>query len=164
MKPYKPSRICPHRLCPPLHTALAVTGLLAAAQVMFPSWLGWLFLVLAGLMGYAVFRPVHRQTMMDRVMQDETAQALGVHLEVRPVWAFLAASTDLLFVLICMALNAALFTDAPGASITASDFTDYGGIALGTALVFFSEYSHKMATKPRKPKRAWMPAFLRGNT
>jgi hypothetical protein len=28
----------------------------------------------------------------------------------------------------------------------------------------FNLYAHKKATQPRRPKRAWLPAFLRTNT
>ncbi len=37
------------------------------------------------------------------------------------------------------------------------------GTLISFALIGFSVYAHKKATTPRKPKKAWLPAFLRTN-
>jgi hypothetical protein len=185
--PYTPTRTCPHRWCKPLHLVPVPFGL---AIMAFDLWHSWVFLVfmIMSLTLFAVsskmihFRRQHRSepTKIKHVVQDliespgpidlemEDARYEGTGwrmLEVRKGWARAAVGCDI-FVVAIIGL-VAMFGSPEASAKSAADAGIDGGmiisVLVGTAFFAFQLYAHKKATQPRKPKRAWVPAFLRTN-
>jgi hypothetical protein len=188
-KPYHPTRTCPHRWCKPLHLAPAPFFL---ASFAFDLWHNWVFLVylfMAILGGTWVTRFVHfkRQprsgpvtvahvvqdlrespTALDLEMEDAKYEGTGWRmLEVRKGWARVAVACDALIVLLVGAGAMSTFADpaaeAKHAASATIDAPMVIGLLVGMAFFGFDLYAHKKATQPRKPKRAWVPAFMRTN-
>ncbi len=188
--PYTPTRACPHRLCKPLHLVPLPFML---AIFAFDLWHNWVFLVtflfgvfLAAWLPRVIhFKRRHRAgpvtvkdvvqdlkdspTEFDLAMQDSRYEGTGWRvLEVRRGWAVAAVTCDAILVFIVGATSVQVFRDLDEASRVAESAGLDAAMALGLVItvVFFgfSMYAHKKATQPRKPKRAWLPAFLRTNT
>lgn len=188
-EPYTPTRTCPHRWCKPLHVApipFAVAGL------AFDMWHNWRFLVmvfLVLLLAPVVTKAVHFKRRprqgpvtvqhvledlrdspgpIDLEMQDARYEGTGWRvLEVRKGWARVAVGCDMLLLLLIGVSITAVFAslDESSAAASAMEFDLGFFISVAVAMVFFgfSMYAHKKATQPRKPKKAWVPAFLRTN-
>lgn len=187
--PYTPTRQCPHRLCKPLHWAPAPFAL---AAVAFDLWHNLLFLVpfLVGSVGmwwitkmlYVKPRQRTGPVKISEVVQDikdapspmeldmEDARYEGTGwrvLEVRKGWARVAVGCDMLLCAVVGVTVTSIFTNPEAAAQESSSVTPDASMlfGVGVALLFmgFIIYAHKKATQPRKPKRAWLPAFLRTN-
>lgn len=188
-KPYTPTRTCPHRWCKALHFAPLPFFL---ASFAFDLWHNWVFLVylVVGIVGGVwVPRIVHFKrrprsgpvtigyvvqdlrespTALDLEMEDAKYEGTGWRmLEVRKCWARAAVACDMVFVLLIGIGAVATFTnpaaEAKRAAETRVDGPMLISILVGMVFFGFDIYAHKKATQPRKPKRAWVPAFLRTN-
>jgi hypothetical protein len=106
---------------------------------------------------------------VDLELEDARYEGTGWRmLEVRKGWARVAVSCDLLLALNIGLVSVAVFGN-PGPAAqsvreSTSDVSTYISIAVGILVFSFQAYAHKKATQPRRPKRAWLPAFLRTNT
>ncbi|MFD5451658.1 MULTISPECIES: hypothetical protein [Streptomyces] len=165
--PYKPTRMCPHRWCRPLHSIPAPFGL---AVMAFQMWHQWLYLVLifGGMLGIvAVTGIIHNgKTPMELEAEDLKYRSTGWRvLEVRKGWANIAIACDIVLVLMIGQAVTHVVSDPSRAGQEAHDFklgnTNFMGGCIVLAQFAFLLYAHKKATEPRKPKRAWLPAFLR---
>lgn len=184
--PYVPTRTCPHRWCKPLHL---IPLPFALAVIAFDLWHNWLFLLVlaAGIaMSVVVPKLIHYKprprsapaTLKDVVedirqspsafdleMQDALYEGTGWRsLEVRKGWARVAVACDALLVALIGLSVTVIFAAPQEAAQSASrdpDVASWVSLLIGAAFFGFSLYAHKKATQPRKPKRAWVPAFLR---
>jgi hypothetical protein len=164
-------------------------GLAIIAFDMWHNWLWLLFFVACAMAGVLLtklihFRPRPRSTPttvrdvvedirssptpIDLEMEDAKYEGTGWRmLEVRKGWARLAVTLDAMWVLLVGIICTRMFADYEGAAaISAETPVSAGGwigIPAGLAMMGFTAYAHKKATQPRKPKRAWLPAFLRTN-
>jgi hypothetical protein len=188
-EPYVPTRTCPHRWCKPLHLAPLPFCL---AIFAFDIWHNWIFLVTAVVSVTAVtwvqkmihYTPRPRSgpidikdvvkeiaaapSPMDLEMQDAKYAGTGWRmLEVRKGWARAAIGCDLVLAAVVGLTATAMFSDPQETgrqSAAASlDGAMLIGLLIAVAFFGFMIYAHKKATQPRKPKRAWLPAFLRTN-
>jgi hypothetical protein len=185
--PYTPTRTCPHRWCKPMHLAPVPFGL---AIIAFDLWNNWrmiiglfLFLFLAYWVQKAVHfkrRPRSGPVTVAHVVEDLRAAPSPIELEmedakyegtgwrmleVRPGWARIALLCDMVIVT-AVGLGATLLFSNPSMRAQEAQDMRFDGEFLismlgGAAFLGFSVYAHKKATQPRKPKRAWLPAFLR---
>lgn len=188
--PYVPTRTCPHRWCKPLHTAPAPFVLAILAFYMWNNWLWLLIIVVAGTASFWVQKAVHVRrrprsgpvsiqdvmqdsrdapTPLDLEMEDAKYAGTGWRmLEVRKGWARVAVGCDMLLVLNIALCSVALFASPSRAATevehSTADVATYVSVLIGVAFFAFQAYAHKKATEPRKPKRAWLPAFMRTNT
>lgn len=187
-KVFVPTRTCPHPWCKPLHLAPLPFAL---AMIAFDMWHNWLnvFLFAAAVAGgwwvpkLVHYRPRPRSSAptvrdviedirsapsaIDLEMEDARYEGTGWRvLEIRKSWARVAVGCDILLVLLIGMATRAMLSDPREAAREASE--DMGwetlvALAIGLAFFGFNLYAHKKATQPRKPKRAWLPAFLRTN-
>lgn len=187
---HTPTRICPHRWCKPLHIAPVPFAL---AVLAFDLWHNWIFLVttaIGGVLLWLATKSVHYRHQprsgpvkiehvmqnlvqspgpVDLEMEDARYEGTGWRvLEVRKGWARVAVGCDILFLTVIGLVSVALFSN-PGASGQAASSARLDGsmiisLLVGGLFVWFTTYAHKKATQPRKPKRAWVPAFLRTST
>lgn len=188
-KPYTPTRRCPHQWCKPLHLA---PGPFALAAVAFDLWHNWLFLLPFALGSIGMWwlskalhiKPRQRTgpvkisdvvqdikeapSPVELEMEDALYEGTGWRvLEVHKGWARVAVGCDLLLAAMIGLLVTEMFSDPAAAAQRSSSVTLDAStfVGIGVALLFmgFMIYAHKKATQPRKPKRAWIPAFLRTN-
>lgn len=185
--PYVPTRRKPHRWCGPLHMVPVPFALAAMAFDLWNSL--WNLVLIAVFIGGSMFvtKVVHfkpRQrphpptvkdvvadlrespTTVDLEMEDAKYEGTGWRmLEVRKGWARVAVACDTLLVLGIGLSVGVMFTDREHAAEVSRTFDSTTVISVLVAFMFlgFDLYAHKKATQPRKPKRAWVPAFLRTN-
>lgn len=186
-EPYVPTRRCPHRWCAPLHVAPAPFAL---AIFAFQLWNNWIFLAVAVIGSVMMhwttkiinFRPQRRSGPVtvkdvmldlkespsdaDLALEDARYEGTGWRvLEVRKGWARVAVGCDMFIVAVVGLATASTFTEpdkAAGRVAEAQmDISMVIGIVAVMPVVGFLLYAHKKATQPRKPKRVWLPAFLR---
>lgn len=186
-KPFTPTRTCPHRLCKPLHAVPALFGLPILA---FELWHNLIFLLtLAFGIAMAVWvpkaihfkrRPRSTPTTVKDIVQDlrESPSAIDLEmqdalyegtgwrqLEVRKGWAAIAVTCDLLLAVLIGTSAVQFFAEIQESARVVEaariDATMVLGFVIAGAFFAFDLYAHKKATTPRKPKRAWLPAFLR---
>ncbi|MCX4885929.1 hypothetical protein [Streptomyces sp. NBC_00847] len=146
MTDFRPTRTCPHRLCKPLHGITALAGLVfLSAMAADQPWLIALF-VIGGLLSFAVYQLVHRQTMVDTARQE---LAGAVTVTVRTGWARAAAALDGAYVLAMLAMCASALraqsTDAWSPPNTQAGLLAPLGIAV--ALMVLTEVLHKNAVR-----------------
>jgi hypothetical protein len=167
---HTPTRICPHRWCRWLHAAIAVLGITFLIVLLTRGSGGaslggastfWLIVVVAAVAGYAVSRVVLGQSTGQLAKLDRLDRINGVVLVVRPVWAAIAAATDIVNVVIAGAVGAEALSGQVGPSqmsgVTQSVVLT--GLLIALANQGFRDFAHRMATKPVKPKRATVPAL-----
>lgn len=187
--PYVPTRTCPHRWCKPLHLVPLPFGIAVMAFQMWNNLIFLGFLVVGVAASVWLPRIIHYKprprstpatvrdvvedlrtspTAIDLEMQDAKYEGTGWRmLEVRKGWARIAVGCDLAHAALIGLISTAIFTD-PGKEAKAiadaeADMTMLISVVIGIGFFAFMLYAHKKATQPRKPKRAWMPAFLRTN-
>lgn len=105
-------------------------------------------------------------TAVDLEMEDAKYEGTGWRmLEVRKGWARVAVACDVLLVLGIGMIVTTIFQDRAAAMETSRTFDSATviGVLVSFAFMAFMMYAHKKATQPRKPKRSWVPAFLRTN-
>ncbi|MFF7198264.1 hypothetical protein ACFZAM_31715 [Streptomyces sp. NPDC008079] len=155
----RPTRLCPHRLCRPLHSLACVFTLIFLIPVLWHGgFVVWGALAVLFVASTAVQRLFFPKGAMRGLVEEEMAAATGsqpVVLLVRKGWARTAVVTDWYFVL-GLALMAYTSVAAPhkATQMPVSTATHLGSLALGLAPVAFSLYAHKKATDPVKAKRA----------
>jgi hypothetical protein len=159
------------------------------AFYLWNNWV-WLLIVAAGAFGsWWVEKAVHMRrtprtgpvsvrqvvydikeapTALDLELEDARYEGTGWRvLEVRKWWARIAAGMDAFILANIGLVTVAIFsnpaTEAKHVQDSTSDAATYISIPIGLAVFGFNIYAHKKATQPRKPKRAWLPAFLRTN-
>jgi hypothetical protein len=188
-KPYTPTRTCPHRWCRPMHLAPVPFCLAVAAFYMWNNWLWLLMLAFAMLFNSWMTRIIHFRprtrsrpatfrevvqdvrsspTPIDLEMEDAKYEGTGWRmLQVRKWWARIAVGCDILLVLNVGLAAVSIFSSPHKMAVEVHDGTASSetvwSVLVGFAFMSFSMYAHKKATQPRKPKRAWMPVFLRTN-
>lgn len=189
-KPHTPTRTCPHRWCKPLHLAPAPFVL---ALMAFQLWNNLAYLVIIGscfLMVWIVPKVIHykprqrngpvtikmiaediRDSPSPLTLEMEDAKYAGTGwrmLEVRKAWAMVAVGCDILMAAQVALISTVVFTnpqeEAQRISAVQLDASVLIGLVLGVLIFGFTLYAHKKATQPRKPKRAWVPAFLRAES
>lgn len=187
--PYVPTRTCPHRWCKPLHLVPLPFGLALIAFDLWNNWRTLVFLVIVIFAAYWVPKIVHFRsrprsgpvtiahvvedlrespTSIDLEMQDAKYEGTGWRmLEVRKVWARIAVGCDLVLVALVGVAATTLFANPADAAKKSADARLDAhmliSLLIGFSFFAFDLYAHKKATQPRKPKRAWLPAFLRTN-
>lgn len=158
---HTPTRLCPHRLCRPLHTAYALLALVVIVLLLVHGTDGaslgqasgfWLFLAILGFIGYAVSRVVTGRSPGQLAKLDRADRLLGVVLIVRPVWAAIAAGLDVLLLAMCCSTGAFLLA-SPGAVVSSPGQASFGAVAIGLGICAFQDFAHMMAARPVKPKR-----------
>lgn len=187
--PHVPTRLNPHRWCKALHIAPAPFALAVAAFALWHNWL--LLLIFAAIITLNVWvtkvihwRPAPRSrpaslaevvkevrevpSPMQMHMEDAKYAGTGWRmLEVRKGWARVAVGMDIFWVVLigwgCTHMLADPASEAAAARHVDISVGTLLGFLPGAALFAFTVYAHKKATQPRKPKRAWLPAFLRTN-
>lgn len=185
-KPYTPTRTCPHRWCKALHLAPAPFMLAVIAFDMWHSWKTLVILIAGGVAGVYLpklihYKPRPRSTPatfkeviedvrsspgpIDLEIQDMKYAGTGWRmLEVHKGWARVAVGCDLFIMALIGIAATAMVTDPAGQARRADEplgWMSVISLVIGIAFFGFSLYAHKKATQPRKPKRAWVPAFLR---
>lgn len=174
----------------PLHLAPAPFVLALIAFDLWHNWRTMITLTVVITLTYWVPklvnykpRPRSRPVTVKDVVQDlrESPSALDLEmedakyagtgwrmLEVRKGWARVAVGCDMFFVaLVGLSVTAMVVDPTAEAQRTAAlrlDASMVIGFSIAAAIFGFALYAHKKATEPRKPKRAWVPAFLRTNT
>lgn len=167
---HTPTRICPHRLCVPLHLGMGALAIIYVIVLLTRGSVGasvgnasvfWLIAVVAGFAGYAVSRVVLGQSTSQLMKLDRLDRLKGIVLVVRPVWAAIAAATDIVNVAIIGAGGAGALVGSVGPSqmsgVTQSVVVT--GLLIALANQGFRDFAHRMATKPVKPKRVAVPAL-----
>lgn len=150
MTAHEPSRICPHRLCRPLHGISAIGGLafVAAAAVDKPYLL--LIFAIATLISAAVYRMAHKQTVTDSVQEAVDGQA---RFEVQRGWANAAATADAILaagIITCFVI-ACLTWQGIGDSEPASRTAIIVALLAGAAVTIISEMLHRKALRVVTP-------------
>jgi hypothetical protein len=167
---HTPTRLCPHRLCRPLHTAYALLALVVIVLLLVHGTDGaslgqasgfWLFLVILGFLGYAISRVVTGRSPGQLAKLDQADRLLGVVLVVRPAWAAIAAGLDGLMLAMCGLVGATLLS-SPGAVVSNPGQASFGGVAIGLGICAFQDFAHMMAARPVKPKRVTVLAMGSG--
>lgn len=154
---FRPTRMCPHRLCKPIHLGLAVVGLCFIGQIIFESLVGALFIVILGVIGFKIARLIHGKSLHQQVLDDAVTAASETVLLVRQGWANVAAGCDLLFLIVGSLSVAELFRGAEGVEMPAPDAAGMFILAVAIAIPAFSEFAHRQATRPAKTKRVLVP-------
>lgn len=168
MKPYSPTKSCPHRWCRPVHLILGAIGLASLGPTLWQA--GWKYLVFSAL-ALVIMAQVEKiawkgKSAADRAMEDQVAQGAGSagnmssrHLVVRPVWARIAICMDCVMGF----LGGNLLWDQVGSKMDYSVptsgsviFVVLGGVG---AVVWFWNFSHRKATEPAKPLQ--VPVFVK---
>lgn len=158
-KAFRPTRMCPHRLCKPVHIGLAVVGLCFISQVMFKSLVGALLIAILGVIGFKVARLIHGKTLQQQILDDAVTTASETVLLVRHGWANVAAGCDVLFLIVGSLAVAQLFQGAEGVELPAPDAAGLFALGVAIAIPAFSEFAHRQATRPAKTKRVLVPAI-----
>ena len=167
---HTPTRICPHRWCMPLHLGMGVLAIIYVIVLLTRGSVGasmgnvsvfWLIAIVAGFGGYAVSRVVLGQSTSQLMKLDRLDRLKGIVLVVRPVWAAIAAATDILNLAIIGAGGAGALVGSVGPSQMsgATQSVVLVGLLIALANQGFRDFAHRMATKPVKPKRATVPAL-----
>lgn len=168
---HTPTRICPHRLCLPLHLGVGLIAIIDVIVLLTRGDAGqsfgnismfWLVSIVIGLAGYAVSRVVLGQSTGQLMRLDRLDRVRGIHLVARPVWAVVAAGTDVLNVVLAGACGAfALAGQAGPSEMSGLDqATMLTGMVITLGIQGFRDFAHRMATKPVKPKRVTVPALV----
>jgi|SRR5690242_12891482 len=157
--PYRPTRSCPHRLCPPLHLGLIPIGTVIAFQILFTGFLSAVYGALLCVAVVAVLRLVERRSVTELLEHELLERAVGVVLVVRPVWAAVAAGMDAMYLLGGGVAVATLFAHPHRSLLPSSPWVGYVSAVLAVGIVLFDRFAHRQATRPVKPKRVYVPAL-----
>jgi hypothetical protein len=157
--PYRATRSCPHRLCPVLHLGILPIGVVVVAQTLFTGLLSVLYMAAVLVAVLLVLRVLDRRSFSEQVVQERLERAAGVQLVVRPVWAWIAAGLDALFLLAGGLMAVLLFEHPHTSSVPSSPGAGYQSLAVTVGLMWFDLFAHRQATRPVRPKRASVPAL-----
>jgi hypothetical protein len=167
---HTPTRICPHAWCRRLHFGLGLLALIdivvlltrgSGGQSLGNVSMFWLISGIVGVAGYAVSRVVLGHSTGQLVKLDRLDKLRGIELVARPVWAAIAAATDILNLgLMGLFGMEALSGQVGPAEMTGLDQAMLlGGMAFACGWQAFRDFAHRMAVKPVKPKRVTVPAL-----
>ncbi|MGA5598482.1 hypothetical protein ACPCSE_30030 [Streptomyces cellulosae] len=161
---HTPTRLCPHRWCRPVHTLLTVVAVALLAPLVFHSIVVALALPALGLISYAILRAVRGRTLTELAAEDVATRhstSSAPHLVYRPGWARIAIAGDLFFLLLAATALPAVLLDSPGeAERVALEVGDISSLVTAVAFAVFTQYAHRKATEPVKPKRATVPQAI----
>lgn len=158
-RPFHPTRACPHRLCPHLHFGLLVLGTVALAQILFTGIASVLFMIALVAISLGVTRLLTGKSFMQQAMDDTLAEAVGVQLVVRPGWALVAVGCDAFYVLNAGIGVAFLFAHPHTSSVPDASMSGFIVVGVVIGLMAFSQFAHRQATRPARPKRMTVPAL-----
>lgn len=160
IKAHVPTKRCPHRWCRQMHRLGALLGatILMLVAVRYPLMLLGLALFLVLAIGISAM--THRRSMHEELMSETTDDLKPVvPLMVRPVWANIAMSMDIFYLLNGSAIVYS-FLAHPSAYHGTAGLTWYlepVGLGISLVLVWFITFAHKRATEPAKPILAPAP-------
>lgn len=160
--PYQPTRLCPHRYCPPLHILSNVLGY--AFIVLSLPTIGlsaFLIVVGVGVVELLIARIIHRRTLRQLVHQVNLDKALGFQLVPRPGWTALAVVLDALDSAAVITAISFTFADPAIGQIQWSSTTATCAVVLAMCFLAIRQYAHKQATRPGQPKRLQLPALTK---
>lgn len=160
----RPTKSCPHWLCPPLHRLLGVESLIFIILVLMNGLAAVLFLVLASVISLGVMALVYGKSPLDAIIEEQLAEHVDTIPVVRRGWARTAAACDILAC--CNAASVEVVQvwnpDAPmipaGVSMSMSDVAV--PLCLAVGFIALTLYAHRAATRPGRTQRAL--AFARG--
>lgn len=167
--PYRPTRLCPHRLCRPLHDLVAVCALALIARDLFSGGLVFI-LFMAALIALAlgVHRLVWKKPMTQLAMEDAvqgasaTAHGSGGRVLIaRKGWARAAVTFDLFFLFI-MVDGVVHIAETRDYSVPAPTAETYVILALALSIMAGDAWCHRKATEPATPARAAVPVRVEG--
>lgn len=158
MTDYRPTRMCPHRLCRPTHIGLGILGIVFIAQLMLTSLLTIVFMGILSVISFAVARLIHQKSLHDQVLEDAVDRTADRVLLVRTGWANTAVTLDALFLVVAAVVVSELFTGGGKATMPTPANTGILTIAACIGISALSEFAHRQATRPVKPKRVLAPA------
>lgn len=154
--PYRPTKLCPHRLCRPTHTLIGLIGLAALVPTLWRAGLAFLiFMALIGVIAVPLQKLVWKKSRRDLILEEHLHTGTGgLRLVVRPVWARIALGMDAFFLCTVGLGVAGSVNPAPDAY----DVPVFDGAALVTLVIVlglfaFEAYAHRKATEPAKPLR-----------
>lgn len=157
-KPFRPTRMCPHRFCRHAHKIILIPGLIIGPLTL-SGGLAMLAVYLVGalLVGAGVAL-ITRKPVTDAVLDMLTPSR---YLIVRPVWARIAGILDILLVAFlylgfARILVNAVHPDPHAQPLTAADALHELFVIVPVMLFYL--YAHWKATQPAKPKRVLVPA------
>jgi hypothetical protein len=157
--PYRPTRQCPHRWCNRLHLSLAGLGVVIIAQTMFTGLMSVLFMAAIVAIAVGVGRLISGKSLMRQAMDEAVEAAVGIHLVVRRGWALAAVGCDGFYVLNGGLSIGYLFAHPHTSSVPESSTAGYIAVGVVIGLLAFSQFAHRQATRPAKPKRVLIPAL-----
>lgn len=160
--PHRPTKLCPHRFCRPIHLAYGVCGIAVVARDMWQAGIAFiLFMVLLVMIVQVSQSMVWKKSVRDLAMEDHAQRAGGIRLVVRPVWARLAVAMDAFFLFI--AVNAVAHIAEPqDYSLPAPSAEAFTVMAILVGIFAFSAYAHRKATEPARPLRVPVAAPAEG--
>ena len=157
--PFRPTRQCPHHWCSRLHLALAALGVVVITQTLFTGIASVLFMAAIVAVALGVGRLITGKSLVQQAMEESIAEAVGVHLVARRGWALAAVGCDAFYVLNGGLSVAYLFAHPHTSSVPDASTAGYIGIGVIIGLLAFSQFAHRQATRPAKPKRVRVPAL-----
>lgn len=146
MTAYRPTRLCPHRLCRPLHLIAGIGGLLAiTAMASVSLWILGSFAV-GILFSFGVYHLVHGQSMVNTVLEEVQGTAVVIQ---RPFWARAAVAVDALWAVATLMLLVSVLTDRSSSELeaTPSPVGLLGSIAVGVFLMGLTEVLHRRGAR-----------------
>lgn len=154
--PYRPTKLCPHRLCRPTHTLIGLISLAVLLPVLWRGGLAFLgYLALITVIAMALQKLVWKKSRRDLALEEHLHTGTGgLRLVVRPVWARIAVGMDALF--LCGAALAVARSTQPGPDdydVPVADQATLVSAAIVFGVVAFEAYAHRKATEPAKPLR-----------
>lgn len=152
MSAHRPTRMCPHRLCRPTHTALAVVGVVFLTQILLTGLVAIIFATAIGAIALGLGRLVHQKTLHQQILDDAADQGADVTLVVREGWARAAITLDLL-VLTAAAFAVSTLFATRTMDLPTPDAGGYIALAVAIGITTATEYAHRQATRPARPKR-----------
>ncbi|MFE2934941.1 hypothetical protein [Streptomyces sp. NPDC059278] len=160
--PHRPTKLCPHRLCRPLHLAYGVCGIAVLARDLWQAGIAFiLFMVLLLVIVQASQNMVWKKSARDLAIEDQAQCAGGIRLVVRPVWARLAVATDAFFLFIAVSAVAHI-AEPQDYSLPAPSVESLTVVAIAVGIFAFSAYAHRKATEPARPLRVPVAAPAEG--
>lgn len=161
IKPYTPTKRCPHRYCRTVHSLLVSVGTLIICVALARSPLLILGMILFVTVAVAISALVHKRTMKDQLTTGSITDDLKptVPLVVRPGWAVIALGMDVLYLLngssfaMSLLVQPAAYQGSQGLSM----YLEPIGLAISVLGVWFITYAHKKATEPASPKFVTVP-------
>jgi hypothetical protein len=151
MTDHEPTRACPHRFCGTLHgiNAIAALSFFAAIASSNPTVI-LLLLVISTLVAVAVYRLLHKQTMIESAHEAVEGR---VRYEVHPGWATAAVGIDALLA----AANVTLFTiaclawqdDGPSGTFSRTDVAVV--LLCGVTVTVIDQLLHRKAIRIVEP-------------